>query len=1688
MDEQNILEEENDDFFDIAGDVLAAPFRGVEGAFQGAYNLADYISFDVLPDYDTRFLGTSKTMAGGAVEGISQFATGFIPLFGLAGRAGALAKAGTVTKGVVAGAATDFTFFNGQEARLSNLIQQVPELQNPVTEFLAYDGDEGELEGRMKNVLEGLGLEAVAGVFIKSLKAIKNGRKAKGEGKDAVGQAQAVVDTGLQQDLASIARGPELIDEFDRDIIDEWFEHLDEDAMHDEVLGALDQFKPKYRSFLKALAKEDWLGFDYPSQAVNEFVRNPNIYEQFEISPPLKGAATKLVNAGFRGDIAEPGLSRRSGIFAGRIDEKTKDFLLKGAQAEGLGQQAPTIGKTLDQLAVNADTPEVQNLAKNLKKIIKDEDDLNVAVNYKPDVEGDPTTVRGDVGDKGSIAGVYKPSTDRVELYGSADEQTLVHEMLHGVTAKKINSWVSQGGKERSTVLSNIDNVINNKAAPKPIRELAKSFQIASEKVGKEYEFKGADPFDPEGAKGIYGFKDLDEFLVAAFTDLDLQRILRRIPADDQRNIFQKIVDAVAELIGTIRGKEGSNLLDKVLRDSAQIISASRGSYMGKAKLVAEGRYYQTRPNLWSVPEQEITSAATSINVAKLPAAYNKLKKAGIFTKGMKMVDIGGGKFDNAVDMLKKEGVNLKVYDPFNRSAQHNKDVAQAVQGGQVDASISNNVLNVIKEKENQLLVVEQAFDAVKGNGKAYFSVYEGSKTGAGKETKAGFQHNKKTADYVSLVEDVFGKGNVEVKNNIITATKQADEGLASVKRPSEMPEFKKGKEDEFLSAIPDKFRGYAEALMVGGVKPRLPQFALETGEDAIVLKELLEQYYTANPDKIDVKGVVVEIDEALDFDYESLGQDIKDIEKSELDKQIRQQSLRDQGHALSLNIIENVEEAKKSGYGTVSVSKLKNSFQQLLTVADAYRKIGRGTAQSLQARRENFRRKKIGLSETESEIEGLRNEFVNNSGNMKPEKMVKRIEEIIDPNDLDGSFAGLFKLAKKAQGKSFLDMPTEYWMNSILSGPRTQMVNIVGNSLTQVMTTLETVAGGIVSGNLDIVKASLASWSDGEMWKEAAKFAKQSFKEQENILDPTNRAFEESARGAITGERVADSFMGRFVSEKGLRSKEAIDAYGNFIRLPGRLLLTTDEFFKQIAYRRAARLKAAMSGINQGIIDPKKLADHINSTVDKVVTEGGRVMSEESLVREASKIADSKGLKDKQKADFIIDYKNENFNEGASALAQYAADEAQYLTFTKELQEGTLGKGLQNLTNQIPFLRLVLPFVRTPTNILSFAFERTPGVFMPGVLKEERSRLISDLKSDDPVEKSRALGKMLTATLTGGTLIDVVANNREFITGGGPKDEKQKASLLATGWRPYSIKIGDTYYSYQRLDPIATIIGTAADIVDTGFRSPRGFNDSKLEHGFAALTLALTRNATNKSYLAGIQMWSNALGDPDRYLEKLGRNYAGSFVPNVLSQMQDYDTQVMKEVNSWKDAVIRKLPYGRRGLDSKRNILGEELIAEQSPEYLGVINPISSSTAKSDPIINEMASLKHAFRQLVPKLGSINLLDYENTKGQSAYDRQLELLKTVKVGGSTLRRTLGKLIKSKAYQNLPTESLPGLPSPRINKITSVLTRFKKASRNKMLKEFPELDQEYSALTGAQSAFKRGVSRQEVLELLQQTN
>jgi hypothetical protein len=113
-------------------------------------------------------------------------------------------------------------------------------------------------------------------------------------------------------------------------------------------------------------------------------------------------------------------------------------------------------------------------------------------------------------------------------------------------------------------------------------------------------------------------------------------------------------------------------------------------------------------------------------------------------------------------------------------------------------------------------------------------------------------------------------------------------------------------------------------------------------------------------------------------------------------------------------------------------------------------------------------------------------------------------------------------------------------------------------------------------------------------------------------------------------------------------------------------------------------------------------------------------------------------------------------------------------------------------------------------------------------------------------------------------------------------------------------------------------------------------------------------------------------------------------------------------------------------------------------------------------------------------------MLEHENEKGQTAYDRQLELLKSVKVGGETMRSALKRLVKSKNYQSLTPVSEPGLPSPRVQKINSILSRFRKEAKKQMLTEFPELAEQYKRLTAARAGLKGGMQREDVLALLSQ--
>lgn len=165
--------------------------------------------------------------------------------------------------------------------------------------------------------------------------------------------------------------------------------------------------------------------------------------------------------------------------------------------------------------------------------------------------------------------------------------------------------------------------------------------------------------------------------------------------------------------------------------------------------------------------EQEYTSANTSINSSKLPAIFKLIN----LSPNTINLDFGGGRFDNASEYLATKDVTNLIYDPYNRSSEHNKNVLDTIRKNNgADTATCSNVLNVIKEENARHTVIQNIYNLLKSNGTAYFTVYEGTGKGNEGATKSGYQLNRKTIDYVDEIKEVFS--NVTRKGKLIIANK----------------------------------------------------------------------------------------------------------------------------------------------------------------------------------------------------------------------------------------------------------------------------------------------------------------------------------------------------------------------------------------------------------------------------------------------------------------------------------------------------------------------------------------------------------------------------------------------------------------------------------------------------------------------------------------------------------------------------------------------------------------------------------------------------------------------------------------------------------------------------------------------------------------------------------------------------
>lgn len=577
---------------------------------------------------------------------------------------------------------------------------------------------------------------------------------------------------------------------------------------------------------------------------------------------------------------------------------------------------------------------------------------------------------------------------------------------------------------------------------------------------------------------------------------------------------------------------------------------------------------------------------------------------------------------------------------------------------------------------------------------------------------------------------------------------------------------------------------------------------------------------------------------------------------------------------------------------------------------------------------------------------------------------------------------------------------------NSLLWLHPTHITNIASNFYMLAGRPTEKLLGGLAMGPKtggDILRqramkeysATVAAL--GDAWQSGVE----AFLRGDSILSPHNTEF---FQGAVTQQPLQWKPI-RTIGDLAENVFKAFN-YRNLVGLPTRALGAADEFFKTLRYRAYVQAQAATEANARGL-SGEDFKRYVSEQMERAIDPAtGRALDERAL------------------------------------------QEAQATTFQSELLPGTLGATLQQGRSRHPALTFILPFVKTPINVLRYGWKMTPGL---NLLQTEYRQAVSGALGAEA--QAHAIGQMTLGATFMGIAATMVLNGK--VTGGGPKEAKLQAELRATGWQPYSYVIeqedgSKRYVPLGRFDPVAMPFTMVADLVDTMRLHP----DSKdAEAGMGAVLLAIAKNFSDKTFLQSINQAVDAFADETgSKTEKWLGNIAGNTIP-LSSALRGYANPdpYLRDARGFLDNALKGMPGYSETLPPIRDSFGEPVW-----RTIGM-----STTSEADEVEAEHTRIMLETGKSLGKpetdLGGADLRDITLSTGQNAYDRLQELSGQLP-NQPSLKQRLAEIIRSDWYQELP-DGDSDVVGTRMNVLSRQASKYRKAAKGVLLMENPELQE-----------------------------
>jgi len=582
---------------------------------------------------------------------------------------------------------------------------------------------------------------------------------------------------------------------------------------------------------------------------------------------------------------------------------------------------------------------------------------------------------------------------------------------------------------------------------------------------------------------------------------------------------------------------------------------------------------------------------------------------------------------------------------------------------------------------------------------------------------------------------------------------------------------------------------------------------------------------------------------------------------------------------------------------------------------------------------------------------------------------------------------------------------------NSLLAGPKTQLTNIVSGMVNTIYRPIAAATGG----NASAKKAAAASFYNfSQTIQDAFDIAWRSMKD--GAVNEGDKGFIEATQADLQLQilRKSAEISDDMGFKAGVGLIDMMNNIANFplFNWPSKLLTGGDEFFKTMVSRMEYNSRTMMKAIEEsaGTDDPvKEVFERLyKASYDRTFDpDTGRILDDELL------------------------------------------DVAKDVTFQAEL-EG-MAKSFGNFVNSVPVMKIFFPFVKTGHNILVYA-----GTHVP-VLGKYLDEYKAVMAGEDEYAKAVMRGRQAWGTVL--VLGAALSAHNGMITGNGPPDPEER-KLWLKQHPARSIRVGDKWIDYSRIEPFGWLLSSVADLYDMTQRGRLSEDRAGYLAGY--LTYAVAANFTNKSYMQGVVPLGRILTPGWQGIETLKQvpvDTINNFIPlaGVRSTFANMLTPYMQEYNEVLDRSLFRASGGLAKVGAPMyDWLDGSLVPNPNAGF-NAINPIAIRTRKKDIVRDALEDIEFD-NTVISKTVSKVKLDRE----QRSRMQQI-------MGNSTLHKELEHWIKQPSFSTAVKDFRARLAAgdrvvkenePFYSEIVRIIERHRDAAVEQVKREFPELQGE----------------------------